>query len=588
MLCAHASCSCCPGRIYNQRKKRTHSFFGLTFFLQIKKNVLKKEIKKAMSFKGPVKGQPFLGPLGERAVPRNLQMSLAPTSPFYTTQNCETYSGAYCLFDKDSFYREYSKLSSKYNGMRVVVPAATAQRQNQASPQSRFFVGFGFCKGRPWILPGTVIQFVDEVSGRTDERTEEYAGQQPTTSACNDGHDEGCDSVFYSYADAAPKDVLPCALSGSRRVATVAGMVVAEGKREMEFAVSICFEEPVLASDASCIFKGCIDLVETEDEASLREYILKFPVYYNATWGYLPPELRCNPAAAELNQNWDRHLNQFKVAAQHAVDRVPCLDLVQYVNALACVDGLGKRGFRVQRTEDEEGNGDSDDDCEGQDESTTGQRLFCRRRTSNSSSIRSVSNGSSSHHHDHHDSQPTKRSSKGKGLLTASGGRGGGVSLETVGTGEKGTHQQDSRYFGPTATVHAGAAETGRKPRAARVLMPVLNRSDNRLVSNQQGRDYLPRGHIPMSKRSSDSSARCIHQMKERSFYVGDEDHSELMRIVEKTVLSQRDGIEKAFDKYTEGFKSTCSINPVAVPAILNAYESFMRSECGAAVCRNE
>ncbi len=482
--------------------------------------------------------------------------SLLPNSPFNITQNWETYSGAYCLFDKDAFSRNYSKLSPSYNCMKVRVQPSQADGDDSTpAPMSKFFVGFGFCKARPWIIPGTVVHFVegeDEqqqlVSNNSMKPMEGEKEQQQLV------RNNSMKPMEVDDERQQKKGVVV-------RQATVSGMVVAEGKREMEFAVGICFQTPVSASDASCIFKGCIDLLETEDEASLHDYVLKFPVYYNSTWGYIPPALRSLPSSANSQSHWDKKLQGFKEASKHAVNRDARRGFLDYVQVLACVDGLGKRGFRLHQHHHQH----SDDEDSTVPKTTSG--LAAANEDELARSKRPC----------HADNNATPKPRAARVLVPLAPPP---VQVENVSLEEE---EEESSSTPPRSPLLQAAASRRNRAYMARGPRP------RRLSSSQKEKkkSYLvTRAGVP-PKDPFNNAARCINQREGRAFYVTKEDDAHLVGIVGSTILSIRNSIEDAHTKYVEGFKSACAINPVSVPTLLGSYESFMRAECGTEICRN-
>ena len=442
---------------------------------------------------------------------QHLCASSSPTQG--THQGWDTYSGAYCVYEKDLFSGSFSALPPENRTIPVSVRAkddhtsstATTTTQgldnscNQEEddiPAHKFFVGFGFCATRPWMLPGSRVVFRD---------------------------------------------------TGTGAEATLTGMIAGQGARENEYAIGLCFDAPVSMRNVTSMFEAGLNFSEMEDEESMCAYLLKFPVYYSMTWGYMSPALRrcCLEERVQAPEPWLNKLKSFKDASRVAVTKAVPRDFLQYVQALACVDGLHNNGFCLQNSEDE----------------AADVPKVCSLRSSSSSSMPSskvVASSSLSLENATHQQYQMQ------------GSRATRVTRPTL--------SRSRRLVDLTAAAlndesPATAGGPFRRHRAGKIAVSMYEPFglDKSLVARYTS---LPRGH------------RCIRMRRDRAFYVSSEDESHLISLAEGIVIGARHGVEDAHSKYMAGFRAACCLNPVSVPEYLNSYESFLRAECGAEVSR--
>lgn len=246
-------------------------------------------------------------------------------------------AGIYDLLGREEFLDRYSKAGARHNTIRVLVEDSEpdssgtgCSSSSSITPLSKMFVAFGFCKSRPEFIAGTRVLFVRPVC----------QPQLPDPPA--------------AQADATqPQLVL--------RSATIKGMVAAEGKRKGEYGVCINFDEPILCTDVCALLGGSMQVTETDCEAEMLSSIHRLVRYNTRSWGDMDPSLRvCSAAkkcAQESSVSYADSTNLFRGACIAAEKGSACREKVihKYVTALACFDGLHRRGFTTTRVHNPSG-----------------------------------------------------------------------------------------------------------------------------------------------------------------------------------------------------------------------------------------
>lgn len=151
--------------------------------------------------------------------------------------------GMYNQQERDSHIQKCAKLSG--GGPRLQVPLSPALLDKTEGYS--FFVCFGFTTEKPFFIPGTVVEFTDKTTSK------------------------------------------------------IQGTVVAEGKRPNEYAVVLCFEDPVPCEHVSAVLDHKFSVTEMDNAKDTLACIHDLVKHYGfaRTYGDIPECLRGCEAALD-------------------------------------------------------------------------------------------------------------------------------------------------------------------------------------------------------------------------------------------------------------------------------------------------
>jgi len=205
----------------------------------------------------------------------------------------------------------YRALPEELVAIRVTVPKTDAGSLHCGQGSSdagkilhRHFICFGFSSENKFMMPGTPIHFYEEGS-----------------------------------ADAS---------NGPARKAEVSSMYTANGRRDGEKAILISFTSPQSEADVSALFNDSFTLTEIESREELFSAIQDLVKNFTDVSGDTEECIRgCQGMMEHGLRRWNDAMSKAEDAMECACRREDDRGMAEYFKALACVDGLRKRGVAL-------------------------------------------------------------------------------------------------------------------------------------------------------------------------------------------------------------------------------------------------
>ncbi len=183
-----------------------------------------------------------------------------------------------------------------------LVAIKVAVKSEEVEPSFKHYVCFGFSRTNPYISPGTPIHF------------------------CRGGGSSS--SIVDPDAD---------------REVFLAGMIVANGKRENEYAILMSFDSAVRPAEVESLIGEGFNVTEIDAEAEACRCIHRLARQYASIDGSMDPHLRGHAAHTTHGVvRWKKALHVLENTGSDAISREESRGFRRYANALAMVNGQQK------------------------------------------------------------------------------------------------------------------------------------------------------------------------------------------------------------------------------------------------------